>query len=109
MSDMSAPLKTIEGFGDIAAVMRTIGANARAAGRILATAPADQKNSALRAMAEAVRAAAPAILMANKEDVADAKKNRMAAAFIDRLTLDQNHVSAIADGIDLIATLADPV
>jgi glutamate-5-semialdehyde dehydrogenase len=109
MSDMSAPLKTIEGFGDIAAVMRTIGANARAAGRILATAPADQKNSALRAMAEAVRAAAPAILMANKEDVADAKKNRMAAAFVDRLTLDQNHVSAIADGIDLIATLADPV
>jgi len=106
---MSAPLKTIEGFGDIAAVMRTIGANARAAGRILAVTTADQKNRALRAMAQAVRAAAPAILAANGEDVVEAGKTGMTAAFVDRLMLDQNRVFAIADGIDLIATLADPV
>ncbi len=106
---MSAPLKTIEGLGDIAAVMRTIGANARAAGRILALATADQKSRALGAMAQAVRAAGPTILAANGEDVAEARKAGMPEAFVDRLTLDRNRVSAIADGIDLIATLADPV
>jgi glutamate-5-semialdehyde dehydrogenase len=109
MSGMSAPLKTIEGLGDIAAVMRTIGANARAAGRILALATADQKSRALGAMAQAVRAAGPTILSANGEDVAEARKAGMPEAFVDRLTLDRNRVSAIADGIDLIATLADPV
>jgi glutamate-5-semialdehyde dehydrogenase len=109
MSGMSAPLKTIEGLGDIATVMRTIGANARAAGCILALAAADQKSRALGAMAQAVRAAAPTILAANGEDVAEARKAGMPEAFVDRLTLDRNRVSAIAHGIDLIATLADPV
>jgi len=106
---MSAPLKTIEAYGDIAAVMRTIGANARAAGRILALAAAEQKNRALSAMAQAVRVAAPVILAANGDDVAEARKAGMPEAFVDRLTLDRNRVSAIADGINLIATLADPV
>jgi glutamate-5-semialdehyde dehydrogenase len=109
MSDMSAPLKTIEGLGDIAAVMRTIGANARAAGRILAVASTEDKNRALLAMAEAVRAAVPAILAANNEDLAEVRRADATGAFLDRLTLDKNRVSAIADGIDQIAKLPDPV
>jgi glutamate-5-semialdehyde dehydrogenase len=109
MSDMSAPLKTIERSGDIAAAMRTIGANARAAGRILAIAAAAEKDRALLAMAEAVRAAAPAILAANEEDAAEALKAGATAAFVDRLRLDRNRVLAIADGVDAVAGLADPV
>jgi glutamate-5-semialdehyde dehydrogenase len=109
MSDMSAPLKTIERSGDIVAAMRTIGANARAAGGILAIAAAAEKNRALRAMAEAVRAAAPAILAANEEDAAEALKVGATAAFVDRLRLDRNRVLAIADGVDAVAGLADPV
>jgi glutamate-5-semialdehyde dehydrogenase len=109
MSDMSAPLKTIERSGDIVAAMRTIGANARAAGRILAIAAATEKNRALLAMAEAVRAAAPAILAANEEDAAEALKVGATAAFVDRLRLDRNRVLAIADGVDAVAGLADPV
>jgi glutamate-5-semialdehyde dehydrogenase len=109
MSDMSAPLKTIERSGDIVAAMRTIGANARAAGRILAIAAAAEKNRALLAMAEAVRAAAPAILAANEEDAAEALKVGATAAFVDRLRLDRNRVLAIADGVDAVAGLADPV
>ncbi len=106
---MSAPLKTIEGLGDIAAMMRTIGVNARAAGRILAVASTADKNRALSAMAEAVRAAVAPILAANSEDLAEARRADSTGAFLDRLTLDKNRVSAIADGIEQIATLPDPV
>ncbi len=106
---MSVPLKTIEGLGDIAAMMRTIGANARAAGRVLAATSTEDKNRALLAMAEAVRAAVPSILAANNEDIAEARRADATGAFLDRLTLDQSRVSAIADGIEQIAALPDPV
>jgi glutamate-5-semialdehyde dehydrogenase len=109
MSNMSAPLKTYEGLGDIAATMRTIGADARAAARILAVAEAAEKNRALRAMAEAVRATSAVILAANDDDVAEVEKAGATAAFVDRLKLDHKRVAAIADGIDTVAALADPV
>ena len=70
---MSAPLKSIEGSGDIAAAMGEIGRRARAAARALALAPPDQKNRALGAMASAVRAQVSVILAANAEDVAEAR------------------------------------
>jgi glutamate-5-semialdehyde dehydrogenase len=117
--NMSGPLKAIDGLGDkvlgdkvlgdIAAVMRTMGANARAAAAVLASTGATEKERALRAMAQAVRAAAPAILTANGEDLADAEKSGAAAAFVDRLKLDQKRIASIADGIDTMAALTDPV
>jgi glutamate-5-semialdehyde dehydrogenase len=124
MSDMGAPLKAIEGLGDnnlgdrgladeglrdIAAVMRAIGANARAAAGILAVTGATEKRRAINAMAQAVRADAAAILAANGEDVADAERSGATAAYVDRLKLDDKRVAAIADGIDAVAILTDPV
>jgi glutamate-5-semialdehyde dehydrogenase len=109
MSDMNATLKSVEGPGDIAAVMQAIGANARAAAGTLAVTGPTEKERALRAMAQAVRAAAPAILAANGEDVAEAERARATAAFVERLRLDPKRVAAIADGIDTVAVLADPV
>jgi glutamate-5-semialdehyde dehydrogenase len=106
---MTAPLKTIEGTGDIAAAMAEIGRNARLAARTLALAPAAQKDKALAAMAKAVRAAKGAILAANGEDIAEATANRATSAFIDRLTLDAARVEAMAAGIETVATLKDPV
>jgi len=95
--------------GDIAAVMRTIGANARGAAAILSTAASTEKEPAIRAMAQAVRTAAPAILAANCEDVAEAVKSGATPAFVDRLKLDERRIAAIADGIDTVAALSDPV
>jgi len=109
MSTMSAPLKTLEGLGDISATMRTIGANARAAARILAITSALAKDRALQAMAAAIRAGAAAILAANGKDVAEASAAGASAAFIDRLALDPTRVCAIADGVDAVAALPDPV
>ena len=110
---MSAPLKSIEGTGDLnaslSATLAGIGRAARAAARVLALAPADRKNRALAAMAAAVRAEVTAILAANAEDVAEGRKSGMAAAFVDRLTLNPARVEAMAAGIEVVATLPDPV
>jgi glutamate-5-semialdehyde dehydrogenase len=106
---MSAPLKRIEGAGEIAALMDEIGRAAKAAARTLALAPTVQKNSALEAMAKAVRAQSGRILAANAEDIAEARSAGMAAAYLDRLTLDAARVEAIAVGIDAVRTLSDPI
>jgi glutamate-5-semialdehyde dehydrogenase len=106
---MAAPLKTPGSPGDLAAAMLGIGHRARAAARTLALASTEQKDRALAAMAEAVRAERPAILAANAEDVAEAKGAGQTAAFLDRLKLDDRRVSAIADGLDVIRALPDPV
>jgi glutamate-5-semialdehyde dehydrogenase len=109
MSGMTAPLKAIEKTGDIAAVMRDIGARAKAAGRRLALASTADKNRALAAMAAAIRGATAAILAANAEDISEARGSGATSAFVDRLMLDDKRVAAIADGIEIVGKLADPV
>ena len=106
---MTAPLKTIEPASDIAGLMHGIGQRARAAARILALAPAPQKNKALSAMAKAIRVATAEILDANRKDIADAKSAGATEAFLDRLSLDEQRIAAMADGLDIVRDLADPV
>src|SRR4029077_12258984 len=108
---MNAPLKAIDGQGQagLEAAMRDIGRDARLAARALALAPAAQKNRALAAMAKAVRGSQPASLAANREELAAAKASGATAAFLDRLTLDAARIEAMADGLDVIRKLKDPV
>ncbi len=105
---MSAPLKSIEGTG-IAAAMADIGRRARAAARTLALSPTARRDKALSAMARAIRDSEAGILAANAEDVAEAKGSGATSAFIDRLALDEKRVAAMADGIETVRDLADPV
>jgi glutamate-5-semialdehyde dehydrogenase len=105
---MTAPLKSIEGR-DVAAVMGDIGRSAKRAGRALALASTEAKNAALAAAAGAIRAQAAGILKANAEDVADATADGATTAFLDRLALDPKRIAAMADGIETVAALADPV
>ncbi|MBK5959923.1 glutamate-5-semialdehyde dehydrogenase [Rhodoplanes elegans] len=120
MSPMSATLTTpgsrvTESRGpegrtpDLTAVMADIGRRARAAAGAVALASAIDKSEALIAMAEALRAAAPEILAANAEDVSEARSRGATAALIDRLKLDEKRVAAMAEGIEIVAALADPV
>lgn len=90
-------------------LMAEIGQRARAAGYVLATAPADQKNDALRKMAEAVRQATPDILAGNKLDVDAMTANGQTAAFLDRGTLTAERIEAIAAALEDIVALDDPV
>jgi glutamate-5-semialdehyde dehydrogenase len=105
---MTAPLKSIEGT-DIAEAMGAIGRRARAAARVLALAPTEQKDRALAAMAQAVRDGRGAILAANAEDVAEARSGNATAAFVDRLALDDKRVASMAAGIEVVQGLPDPV
>ena len=106
---MTAPLKAIDGNADLPVLMTDLAARARAAARVLALASPEQKNRALEAMERAIRANAPAILAANAEDVAEVRAGGASAAFIDRLTLTQARIDAMADGIATVREIPDPV
>jgi glutamate-5-semialdehyde dehydrogenase len=82
---------------------------AREAAFQLAQAPRPVKDEALRAMAQALRADTDAILAANADDLAAARTADVASAMIDRLTLTAERVDAMAQGLEQLATLADPV
>lgn len=94
---------------DTTALMNRMGAAAKAAARILATAPTAQKDAALKAAAAALRANESKILAANAEDMAAGKAKGLTAALLDRLMLDGKRIAAIAQGLEEIAELADPV
>jgi glutamate-5-semialdehyde dehydrogenase len=106
---MPAPLKTIESGSDLAGSMRDLGRRAKAAARVLALAPTRQKDEALAAMAQECRARRGDILAANAQDLAEAKASGAGAAFLDRLALDDKRVTAMAEGLDVVRDLADPV
>jgi glutamate-5-semialdehyde dehydrogenase len=93
----------------VPALMADLGRRARAAARQVALASAEGKNAALHAMAACIRTRADAILAANAEDLADARAKGQSGAFIDRLILNPERLDAIADAVESIAALPDPV
>ncbi|MEQ1695161.1 MAG: glutamate-5-semialdehyde dehydrogenase [Hyphomicrobiaceae bacterium] len=94
---------------DTTLLMQSIGRSARAAARELSVAPTEAKNAALTAAAAAIRANAHAIIAANARDLDAARASDRLASFIDRLMLDEKRVGAIAQSLDEIAALPDPV
>ena len=96
-------------MGDVQALMLGMGRAARAAARELARADTASKNAALAAIAKSIRAQSKEILSANAKDVAQAKKNGQDGAFVDRLTLTPALVEQMAEGVEQVAALADPV
>jgi glutamate-5-semialdehyde dehydrogenase len=94
---------------DLHAVMTAMGERAREAAHVLARASTEAKNAALRAAATAIRTNRTAILEANAKDVAAAKQHGTKGAFLDRLTLDDKRIEAMAVGLEEVAALVDPV
>jgi len=93
---MAPALNTAETKSDIAAAMAEIGRAAKAAARVLAIAPAEQKNRALTAMAAAIRSEKAAILSANAEDMTGGKAAGLTSSFLDRLELNDKRIEAMA-------------
>ena len=85
-----------------------MGANAKAAARVLLTA-GDLKNKALLAIADALIENCDAIIAANDIDIKLAKENNTRAALIDRLTLTPARIEGMADGVRQVAALPDPI
>jgi glutamate-5-semialdehyde dehydrogenase len=94
---------------DIAAYMAHVGAAARAAATVLAAAPTAAKDAALRALAQCLRDAEPALLQANARDVAAAQAAGLAPPLVDRLRLSCSVVDTVALGCEQLAAMPDPV
>jgi len=94
---------------DLAAYMREVGEQARAAARIVARAPTSAKNAALEAAAAAIDRGARELLAANAGDVAASRAAGDDEAFVDRLALNPERLAAMADGLRQVAALPDPV
>ncbi|WP_022683373.1 glutamate-5-semialdehyde dehydrogenase [Sphingobium bisphenolivorans] len=90
-------------------LIATMGARARAAAAVLASASDAQKIDALRRAAQALRDQAPQIIAANARDMENAAANGLSPAMLDRLRLDEDRVLATAAGVDQVATLDNPL
>ncbi len=90
-------------------LMQAIGQAARAAAASLAVMTPQQKDAGLLAAAKALRASAPTILAANALDLQDAVHRGTSGSFLDRLRLDGARLEAVAQAVEDIAALPDPV
>ncbi len=94
---------------DIQTAMRELGAAAHDAARVLARASTEAKNTALEAGAAAIRAEAKTLLEANARDLKQADAAGIRSALRDRLVLDDSRIEAMAQGLDGIVALKDPI
>jgi glutamate-5-semialdehyde dehydrogenase len=92
----------------LTAEMMALGQAARDAARAVREADDTTKTKALKAAAAAIRARKGEILAANASDLAAAKEGGMAAAMVDRLTLNDARIEAMAKGVEEVAAQKDP-
>ena len=94
---------------DLSAQMKQLARQARAASREIAALSAAQKNACLHAMAAALKEARPEIQTANDKDLAFGRSENLSKAMLDRLQLNEARIRAMADAVDQVASLPDPV
>jgi len=94
---------------DVKHTMEKLGAAARAASREMAKASTAAKNAALLAMAADIRARQAELLAANAADVAEARAAGLEPAMLDRLTITPKSIEAMAQGLEQVAALPDPI
>lgn len=90
-------------------MMEQIGKRARKAFKQLCLAGSDQKNSALRSIANSLAASQQLILSANEQDVSMGKRQGLSPSLLDRLTLNQERLYGIIADLRNVAELPDPV
>ena len=89
-------------------VIENMGAKAKEASRFLATA-GKIKNDALLAICNALKENCESIIKANEIDIENGKKSGLTASLLDRLSLNEQRIFSMADGVAQVASLADPV
>jgi glutamate-5-semialdehyde dehydrogenase len=94
---------------DIQQYMQNLGQEARHASRAMAKADTNTKNQALNFIAAAIRREKSALIAANQQDLTAAQANGLDAAMLDRLTLSEKSIATMAEGLEQIANLADPI
>jgi len=94
---------------DVNEYMQSLGQHARQASRALARAGTETKNKALLAMAAELRAAVETLKRENERDLEAGRSKGLEAALLDRLTLSDARIESMAEGLEQIAALPDPV
>ena len=94
---------------DIQEYMSQIGKAARKASRAMAKADTSAKNRALELIAAGIRRDSALLTAANQKDLEAARANGLAAAMVDRLTLSEKAIATMAEGLEQIAALPDPI
>jgi glutamate-5-semialdehyde dehydrogenase len=94
---------------DIQTTMNNIGQAARKASRTMAKADTASKNRALALIAQAIRRDAALLSAANQQDLQAARAAGLAEAMLDRLTLSDKAIATMAEGLEQIAALPDPI
>ena len=94
---------------DIESIMLDMGSSARTAGRILAQASSEDKDSAILAGALEISNRRLDILAANEKDLQAGLKKGLSDSLIDRLKLDNDRIGSIVQGLEEVASLTDPV
>lgn len=94
---------------NITKYMTQIGQQARQASREMAKADTNAKNRALALIAAAIRRDAAKLLAENCKDLEAARANGLEAAMIDRLTLTDKSIATMAEGLEQIIALPDPI
>jgi len=89
--------------------MNDIGQRARKASRAMARADTAAKNRALTLIAGAIRRDADTLRAANQQDLAAARANGLSDAMLDRLTLSDKAIATMAEGLEQIVALPDPI
>ena len=96
-------------FADIPSLMADIGARAKQAANVLASASAERKHAALISAADNVWANRADIIAANAKDMEFGREKGLSDAMMDRLRLDEDRIRGIVDGLRAVAEQADPV
>lgn len=96
-------------LGDPVLLVRNMATNARQAVQALGLAGTETKNAAIRGAASALRANAEAILAANAHDMEAGRAKGLTSAMLDRLELNPARIEGIAQGLEAVADLPDPV
>ena len=86
-----------------------LGIDAKIASRYLSQASTKDKNNALRMMSSALIDKSKEIVTANQKDLAAAKENHISETLLDRLILNEDRLQQMADGLNQIADLPDPI
>ena len=94
---------------EIEQYIRNVGQQARQASRAIARADTQTKNLALNQIATGIRRNSTAILEANHGDVEAARAAGLEPALLDRLTLSEKSIAQMADGVEQVAALPDPI
>ena len=100
---------TTADFKNIRAYMHSLGHQAKNAASVMARIDTNQKNQALLAIAESLELHRSELTLSNQKDVDNARASGLTDAMVDRLTLTQERIDLMIEGLHQVATLPDPV